>query len=69
MRQIGVVNPELLEIFPCYMESKNSVDKNLMNLVIHCAVKGIGPVAMVEILHHGMNWSGKKGDPMGKLCY
>ena len=48
MRQIGVVNPELLEIFPCYMELKNSVDKNLMNLVIHCAVKGIGPVAMVE---------------------
>ena len=50
LKQIGVSHPEVLELFPCYLTRKNAIDKHLMNMIVHSAVKGIGPSAMVETL-------------------
>lgn len=48
MKQIEETNPELANIFPCHMQKKNAIDKKLMDLVMHSAVKGIDPAAMSE---------------------
>lgn len=58
MNQIKDVNPQLLDLFPCHLSSKNAIDKKLMDLIIHCAVKGIGPSAMAENISswHELAW-------------
>lgn len=58
MDQIEAINPELIDLFPCNLSSKNAIDKNLMNIIIHCAVKGIGPSAMAENISawHELHW-------------
>lgn len=58
MRQIKVANPELIDLFPCYLMNRNAIDKKLMLTTIHCVVKGIGPAAMVENLAswHELEW-------------
>lgn len=50
LKQIGAIKPELLEIFPCHLQRKNAIDKKLMTMVVHCSVKGIGPVAMCDMI-------------------
>ena len=50
MKQIRVTHPEILELFPCHITTKSAIDKNLMSLITHSAVKGIGPSDMVESL-------------------
>ena len=62
LQQIGDKYPELIEIFPCYTTRQNAIDKKLMNLVIHNAVKGVGPVAMTESLAswHELEWQKKE---------
>ena len=62
LKQIGASHPEVLELFPCYLTRKNAIDKHLMNLIIHSAVKGIGPSAMVETLTswHQLQWQQKE---------
>ena len=58
LKQIGATHPEILELFPCHITRKNAIDKNLMGLIVHSAVKGIGPSAMVETLSswHELHW-------------
>ena len=58
MKQIGDAKPEILDLFPCFLTKFNAIDKKLMNLVIHCAVKGIGPSSMAENLAswHELEW-------------
>lgn len=58
MKQIRIANPELMDIFPCYLMTRNGIDKKLMTTIIHCAVKGIGPSAMVENMSswHELEW-------------
>ena len=58
MKQIGLSDPELLEIFPCHLSHKNAIDKKLMEIILHCAVKGIGPAAMAQSIEswHELQW-------------
>lgn len=62
LEQIGNVHPELLQAFPCHLTHINAIDKDLMNLVIHSAVKGIGPAAISETVasFHELHW--QKGE-------
>lgn len=55
-------HPELMNVFPCHLTNKNGIDKELMELIIHGAVKGIGPAAMLEIIAslHELEW--QKGE-------
>lgn len=50
LKQIKLSEPEVMEMFPCYLTTHNAVDKHLMDLIIHSAVKGIGPSALSEML-------------------
>ena len=58
MNEIAKTHPEVVELFPCHLTKNNAIDKKLMDVVIHCAVKGIGPAAMVENLvsWHELEW-------------
>lgn len=58
LKQIDDIHPELHNVFPCHLTSRNAIDKQLMNLIIHCAVKGIGPAAMAECIAswHELEW-------------
>lgn len=62
MDQIGDADPEVLELFPCYLTKKNAIDKKCMSLVIDCAVKGIGPSTMSESFKswHELEWQKKQ---------
>ena len=62
MTQIWSQNPEVYELFPCHLSAKNAIDKKLMDLIIHNAVKGIGPSAMHENLvsWHELEWQKKE---------
>ena len=62
MRQIGSTYPELIDIFPCHMKHKKAIDKKLMNLIVHCAVKEIGSVEMSGniISWHELEWQKKE---------
>lgn len=62
LRQIERINPELSNRFPCHVTSKNAIDKGLMNVITHCAVKGIGPDAMADTISswHELEW--QKGE-------
>ena len=46
--QIGMQYPEVLEFLPCTLSKRNAIDKKLMSIITHCAVKGVGPSAMAE---------------------
>ena len=48
--QIKQSHPEIYSLFPCFLAPKNAIDKNLLNIIVHSAVKGIGPSAFREIL-------------------
>lgn len=48
LKQIANQNPELFDMFPCHLSNINAIDKKLMEMIQHCAVKGIGPWAMAE---------------------
>ena len=50
-------NLELENIFLCYLSSKNAIDKDLMEKIMHHAVKGIYLDAMAETL---VSWNEKK---------
>ena len=62
MQQISSYYPELIDIFPCHILKVNAIDKKLMNVIVHCAVKGIGPVAMSGniISWHELEWQKKE---------
>lgn len=57
-------DPELEPIFPCVLTKKNAIDKKLLDIVIHSAVKGIGPAAMSENLvsWHEETWNKKENE-------
>lgn len=42
--------PEIFNLFPCHLSFVNGIDKKLMNLIVHTAIKGVGPVAMSECI-------------------
>ena len=58
LQQIGASYPELMDIFPCETSHRNTIDKRLMNLIIHSAVKGVGPSAFRDniISFHQLEW-------------
>ena len=58
LQQIGDRYPEIMDLFPCHITHQNAIDKKLMNLIIHNAVKGIGPIATRESLvaWHELEW-------------
>lgn len=58
LKQISLSHPEVMNLFPCHLSSRNAIDKNLMDMVVHFAVKGIGPAAMVENITsmHELKW-------------
>ena len=58
LQQIGASYPELMDMFPCETSHKNTIDKKLMNLIIHSAVKGVGPSAFRDniISFHQLEW-------------
>lgn len=62
MSQIGDSNPEIIDLFPCHLSKKNAIDKQLLDLVIHNAVKGVGPYATAEMLisWHQLEWQKKE---------
>lgn len=57
-------DPELETIFPCVLTKKNAIDKQLLDIVIHSSVKGIGPAAMSENLvsWHEETWNKKENE-------
>ena len=62
MNQIRDCHPEIYNLFPCYITSKNAIDKKLMDSIIHNTVKGIGPSAMRETIVslHELEWQKKE---------
>lgn len=62
LKQIETAHPELMNIFPCILTNRNGIDKGLMDWIIHCAVKGIGPAAIADIMAslHELEW--QKGE-------
>lgn len=64
LKQIEDLNPELCNIFPCHLRVKNAIDKDLMDLIIHSAVKGVGPAAMAETIasFHELLWQKKENE-------
>ena len=62
MEQLKMTHPEIWELFPCYLTSKNALDKKLLNSMIQHAVKGIGPSAFREtiVLLHELQWQHKE---------
>lgn len=55
---LNQLEPELTDLFPCYLSARNAIDIKLMDTVINNAVKGIGPSAMVEnlVTWHELQW-------------
>ena len=62
LKQIGAIDPEILELFPCYVTQRNVIDKKITNMIIHCTVKGIGPEAMAKsiVSWHELEWQKRK---------
>lgn len=58
LKQISMTHPEVMTLFPCHLSKRNAIDKNLMEMVIHCAVKGVGPAAMAGNIasFHELKW-------------
>ena len=62
MEQIKHMYPETYDLFPCFMTQRNAIDKKLLEITIHSAVKGIGPSALREsiVSLHELNWQQKE---------
>ena len=62
MNQLKVTHPEIADLFPCYLTRRNAIDKNLLNIIINSAVKGIGPSAVREniVSSHELQWQRKE---------
>ena len=69
LKQIGAIDPEILELFPCYVTQRNVIDKKITNMIIHCTVKGIGPEAMAKsiVSWHELEWQ-KKENLWARYC-
>ena len=62
LKQSGATYHKLLDMFPCYITQTKKIDKKLMNVIIYCAVKGIGPDAMSKniVSWHELEWQRKE---------
>ena len=62
MQQIKSVKPELYDCFPCEIYNRNAIDKKLLLLVVHSAVKGLGAAATAQNLAtwHELEWQKKE---------
>ena len=62
VKQLESTHPEIAALFPCHLTKKNAIDKNLLNSMIHHAVKGVGPIAFREtiISLHELQWQVKE---------
>ena len=67
LKQIGATDPELLDLFQCYVTQKNAIDKKLMKLIIDCTVKEIRPDAMSKKLYPDMSLSGNRKKTSGQV--
>ena len=64
LEQIGAKHTEIYEVFPCHLSFINAIDKKLMEVVVHSAVKGIGPSALSESI---VSWNRLEWQKKGKL--
>lgn len=48
IQQLSLVDKRPVDMFPCILSKMNAIDKHLMEMIIHCAVKETGPFAMAE---------------------
>ena len=62
MNEIKQTHPEIYDAFPCFLTARNAIDNQLLNLMVHNAVKSIGPSALRETLVslHQRNWQQKE---------
>ena len=61
INQIQMSHPEIYDLFPCHLSRRNPIDKHLMNIIIHGAVKGQCPSVISEIIKswHHLQWQKK----------
>ena len=68
MNQIQMSHPEIYDLFQCHLSRRNPIDKHLMNIIIHGAVKGQCPSVMSETIKSWHHLVGRVGGQSFLYC-